>query len=170
MNSGKLWAKNHAKAVLNHHDLSMPPVPIEKIAEDYGVMIQYAPFDDALSGMAFIKDGKSIIGVNSLHHPNRQRFTVAHELGHHVMHQNLLRSGIHVDKTVLKRDKVSAEGIDLTEIEANAFASEILMPSHWIDSLIAGGLDVSDEVRMTFIAKKFKVSTAALNFRLLASA
>lgn len=170
MDSGKLWAQNHAKAVLDPHDLTMPPVPIEKIAQDYGVTIQYAPFDDALSGMAFIKDGKSIIGVNSLHHPNRQRFTIAHELGHHVMHQRILRNGIHVDKTVLKRDKVSAEGIDLTEIEANAFAAEILMPSHWIDSLILGGLDVSDEVIMTFLAKKFKVSTAALNFRMLASA
>ena len=31
---------------------------------------------------AFIRDGVRIIGVNALHHPNRQRFSIAHELCH----------------------------------------------------------------------------------------
>lgn len=167
MTNRKTWAREHAKAILSEQRIILPPVPIDKIAHSYGVNVQYAPFDDALSGMAFIKDGISIIGVNSLHHPNRQRFTIAHELGHHVMHKELLQSGVHVDKVVLKRDKVSAEGIDSKEIEANAFAAEILMPGEWIESLILGGLDVNDEAKIMMLAKQVKVSTAALQFKIL---
>lgn len=167
MMSRKSWAKGHAIRILHEQQVKDAPVPIDKIARKCGVIIQYASLDDQLSGMAFIKNNVSYIGVNSLHHPNRQRFTIAHELGHHVLHKELLGSSVHVDKVILKRDQVSSSGVDLNEIEANAFAAEILMPTEWIDALLSDGLDVADEAKISDIARRFKVSIAALQFKIL---
>ena len=58
------------------------PVRIERIAKVHGIRIRYEPLDDELSGMIFFKDNQAVIGVNAHHNPNRQRYTIAHELGH----------------------------------------------------------------------------------------
>ena len=74
-------ARTEAHRVLNQFSIFAAPVPVDRIAKGLGATLQFAPLDDELSGMAYVKDGKPIIGVNSLHHPNRQRFTIAHEIG-----------------------------------------------------------------------------------------
>src|SRR6266702_2240112 len=115
-----------------------PPVPIERIIKSKNIVLQYAPLEEELSGMAYIKDGIGIIGVNALHHPNRQRFSAAHELAHHKLHEQEIRKAVHVDKgfRVLLRDDVSSQGIDPLEIEANAFAAELLMPQEFMKSAL----------------------------------
>lgn len=168
MASGKDKAREVARELLMELGIDAPPIPVERIARSRGISIQYAPLDDELSGMAFIKDGLSVIGVNSLHHPNRQRFTIAHELAHHLLHRDQLVGHVHVDKIILKRDILAQTGTDPTEIDANAFASELLMPEHMISAAINDGLDIGDDARLAAIAKKFRVSTAALQFRLMA--
>ena len=92
--------------------------------------MRFSPFDDELSGMVYIKEGTPIIGVNSLHHPNRQRFTIAHELGHLELHRPMITSSVHVDKNfpALMRDPRTATGTERIEIDANRFAAELLMP------------------------------------------
>lgn len=137
-------------------------------------MLQYVPLDPELSGMVFEKGGQAVIVVNALHHPNRQRFTVAHELAHLVLHRKHIRQQVHVDKEirvragpVLRRDAVAATGTDALEIEANAFASELLMPKNWIEAELPEGWDIDDDEKITALARKFKVSAAAMQFRLL---
>lgn len=145
------------------------PVPVERIIKSRNVVLQYAPLEDDLSGMAFIKEGIGIIGVNALHHPNRQRFTAAHELGHHELHSGEIQKTVHVDKGfhVLLRDDVSSQGVDPLEVEANAFASELLMPRDLLsNALDASGLDIEDEAGIEALAKKFRVSASAMRFRL----
>ena len=73
------------------------PVPVEKIAKSLGARVRFSPFFyDELSGFVFIKDGVPIIGVNSLHHLNRQRFTIAHEIAHLQLHPDYITSEVHV--------------------------------------------------------------------------
>lgn len=87
--------------------------------------------------MIYISDGTPIIGINSLHHPNRQRFSIGHEIRHLALHRNLTSGKVHVDKEflvqlpTLNRDAASALGTDLIEIEANRFSAELLMPTSW---------------------------------------
>nr|WP_245262153.1 ImmA/IrrE family metallo-endopeptidase [Hoeflea sp. 108] len=145
------------------------PIPVERIIKARNIVLQYAPLEDDLSGMAFIKDGVGIIGVNALHHPNRQRFSAAHELAHHELHADEIRKAVHVDKgfRVLLRDDISSQGIDPLEIEANAFASELLMPRDFLASALdASGLDIEDDAGIEALAKKFRVSASAMRFRL----
>ena len=120
----------HARDLLDTLDIRKVPVPLEMIGEHLGAKIRIAPLDEELSGIIFIRDGMPIIGINAIHHPNRQRFTLAHEFGHLVLHKHLITSMVHVDKKLpfFMRDAKSATGTDKIEIEANQFAAELLMP------------------------------------------
>lgn len=162
--------KDLAIDLLKSHNIRSSPVPVDKIAKAMGVQLKFSPLDDELSGMVFIKEGTPIIGVNSLHHPNRQRFTIAHELGHLVMHRNILENEVHVDKQfkILMRDNLASSGTDNIEIEANKFAAELLLPSFLLDELLSKEFDIEDEGPLEALAKKFKVSKQMLEYRIRA--
>ena len=158
-----------ARELLIKEGIENAPVPVEKLAKALGAQIRFSPLDDELSGMIFIKDGIPIIGVNSLHHPNRQRFTIAHEIGHLVMHKDHLSNEVHVDKQfrVLMRDGDASNGTNLIEIEANRFAAELLMPEFLLAKLITSNtFDIDDEAPLDSLAKKFRVSKQTLEFRM----
>jgi Zn-dependent peptidase ImmA (M78 family) len=158
-----------ARELLGRLALKSPPTPVEKVAKALGAQVRFAPFDDELSGMVYIKDGVPIIGVNSLHHPNRQRFTIGHELGHLEFDREMITSTIHVDKgfPALMRDSKSATGIERIEIRANQFAAELLMPSALIEQELAGKkIDIDDDGPIEDLAKKFRVSKQALEYRI----
>lgn len=160
-------ARERATALLAEHRIDATPVPVDRIAKARGIAIRYEPLDGDLSGMAFIRDGKGVIAVNVLHHVHRQRFTIAHELAHHVLHDEILTGGsIHVDRVILHRDELAASGTDMLEVTANAFASELLMPEALLRRAGGDTIDILDDARLGDLAKRFKVSIAALQFRL----
>jgi Zn-dependent peptidase ImmA (M78 family) len=108
-----------------------------------------------------------IVGVNTLHAPNRQRFTLAHELAHIQLHRHELERAVHVDRGSLRRDELAAAGIDPIEIEANTFASELLMPTDLLVAALKGrSVDLEDDEAVAALAKRFKVSEAAMRYRL----
>ena len=159
-----------ARTLISDYKISKAPVPVERLVRSKGISIQFAPLDGDLSGMAFVKDNIPTIGVNSLHHPNRQRFTIAHELGHIVLHRPLIENAIHLDRGSLKRDVVSTLGIDPIEIQANTFAAELLMPSAILERIVDGKpVDMEDDKAIANLAKAFRVSPAAMRFRFEAS-
>jgi Zn-dependent peptidase ImmA (M78 family) len=159
-------ARDAARDILAGAAVKSIPVPVERLVKMRGITLQYAPLGDELSGMAYIRDGLRIIGVNALHHPNRQRFSVAHELAHHVLHVQVISEAVHVDR-ILHRDRISAQGTDPLEVEANAFAAELLMPEAFLAAAIgAAGLDMDDDDAVNALARKFKVSGSAMRNRL----
>lgn len=165
--------EDRAAKLLERFDISSVedlPVPIDKIAKSLGAKVRFSPFDDELSGFVYIKDGVPIIGVNSLHHPNRQRFTIAHEVAHLQLHRDYITGEVHVDKTfseTLKRDGSSATGTEALEIEANQFAAALLMPSFMLEELLnESPIDIEDEDSLGDWARKFRVSKAALQYRI----
>jgi Zn-dependent peptidase ImmA (M78 family) len=178
MSTWQETARQSARAILIDYGVEAAPIPVERIIKKKGIRLQFSPFDEALSGMAVIKDNIAVIGVNALHHPNRQRFTMAHELGHHVMHREHLIGTVHVDKgftvfiggqRTMLRDELSAAGTDMMEVQANAFASELLMPSFLIEKLMDfSSFGLEDVDQLNALAKRFKVSPQAMQFRLTA--
>lgn len=144
------------------------PVDVERIARNLGILVRRTPTDDDISGF-LLRDagGRAVIGVNTLHHPNRQRFTIGHEIGHFILHP---QGEMHVDRTVIKlRDRASSQGEDLEEIEANAFAAELLMPFGFLsrDLERLPPIDFHDDRRMQQLAKSYQVSVQAMTNRLV---
>lgn len=170
MNTQKKRAiSRKVRVILQDNKVAVPPVPVERIAKAIGAQLRFSPLDDELSGMIYVKEDIPIIGVNALHHPNRQRFTIAHECGHFVLHKSHITKEIHVDKTfqMLMRDSVSAAGVNEIEIEANLFAAELLMPESLLTEALGNeAFDIDDEDAVTLLAKSFKVSLSAMRFRL----
>jgi Zn-dependent peptidase ImmA (M78 family) len=158
--------------LLAKHKVGYGEVPVEKIVASYGIELKLDKVDDELSGF-LVRDQetkRSIIGANRAHHPHRQRFTVAHELGHFLLHRG---QTVHLDETrqaftINLRDAHSAKGEDDDEREANLFAAELLMPAKFLEKDLEGvTLDLlGDPSLLERLAKKYKVSTQALTFRL----
>lgn len=141
------------------------PVDVRALIEKFNVAIVEQPMEDSMSGMLVIKGNQAVIGVNQAHHPNRQRFSLAHELGHYLLHRHY--QTIFIDpSTVFFRNNLSTQGTDLYEIEANIFAAELLMPEDAIKRAVAEPIDAFDERAVARLALQFKVSTQALTIRL----
>ena len=162
---------NRAQSLLDDHEVTAPPVPVERIAKSLDAELRYSPLDDELSGMIYVNEGTPIIGVNALHHPNRQRFTIAHECGHLILHKPQITKEVHVDKALaspmLMRDSVSAAAVDEMEIEANLFAAALLMPKAILAKALGNEpFDIDDESAVSALARSFKVSPSAMRFRL----
>ncbi len=154
------------RKLLRDLEIEKPPVPVESIARSLGAQIRYSPFEGDISGMVFRDNDQTVIGINSLHHPNRQRFTIAHEIGHFLLHKG---TEIHVDRTfrVNLRNDVSSQAVDHDEIEANRFAAQLLMPEFFLKRDLKGQeIDIEKEDDLKLLASKYRVSLQALTFRL----
>lgn len=165
----KQLISKRARTLLRESGVTSPPVPVDRICKTLGAQVRFSPLDDELSGMIYVKDDVPIVGINALHHPNRQRFTMAHECGHLVLHKEAITKQVHVDKKfpMLMRDSVSAAGVDEMEIEANFFAAELLMPKELLMTALEDTpFDIDDEDVVGELARRFRVSPAAMRFRL----
>lgn len=141
-----------------------PPVPVEKIAEQYELDIRLAPYEGDLSGALVRTDDEMFIGVNSNHHPNRQRFTVAHELAHFFLHKGMR---LHIDKNIWVnwRDDQSSKAVQWQEIQANQFAAELLMPTAFLKRDL-NKIGRVNEHLVQILARKYRVSSQAMDIRL----
>lgn len=151
--------------ILKKQRIRNPPIPVEEIANALGARVRYSPYEGELAGMLVRGDGQIVIGVNSIHHPNRQRFTIAHECGHLVLH----KGDVHIDRSfrINRRDEVSSQAVDPDEIEANRFAAELLIPYGMITAdLVKCYIDVENEAEIRQLAQKYQVSVQAMTHRI----
>jgi len=158
-----------ARELLDKHGVVKPPVPVEDIAQAEGIQVVRSPASGTESGFLLRDNRRTIIGVNSLTSRRRQRFTIAHELGHWQLHDG---QPLIVDHTIRinKRDSVSSAAKDWQEIQANAFAAALLMPDYLVQRAVDREQEIGIETRegLTLtLAKEFDVSTEAMGFRLI---
>lgn len=150
--------------VLKKCRVTKPPVPVERIAEELGLDIRLAPFEGDLSGALVRTEDEKFIGVNSNHHPNRQRFTIAHELAHFFLHKGMR---LHIDKNIWVnwRDDESSKAVQWQEIQANQFAAELLMPTAFLKRDL-NRIGRVNEHLVQILAQKYRVSSQAMDIRL----
>lgn len=143
------------------------PVDVDAVAGFLDLKVVEEDLEDSVSGMLVVNDGHGVIGVNGHHHANRRRFTTAHEIGHYLLHRK--GASVFVDAApTFFRDDVSSAGTDRQEIEANAFAAELLMPKERLCERIDGmALDLYDDTTVQKLARSFGVSTQALTIKLV---
>lgn len=165
-------AETKALALLRAAGINEAPVPVDTLASHCGARLSFEPLQGDVSGMLFRGVAEPVIGVNSFHSNTRQRFTVAHELGHLLLHEGRPMIVDHVVRVRLNlRDEISSLATDKQEIEANRFAAELLMPRDWIIGEVEAALenehDLDEETLIRELAESFEVSTQAMEYRLV---
>jgi len=156
--------KTKVNSLLEELGINSPPINVEDIAKYLGITFKFIDFEnDQISGLLVKKTNKVILAINHIHSDNRQRFTIAHELGHFLFHMN---TPIFVDESPYFRNTRSSKGVDSEEIEANNFAAELLMPEKLITKSMEQ-IDVSNSNAISALAEQYNVSIEALVFRLL---
>ena len=150
-----------------------PPINVREITQSLNISLREADLED-ISGLIFRDGTEVIMGINSNHAETRKRFTIAHELGHYFIHAN---NQLFVDKVfaVKLRDHRSSEAVSIEEIEANAFAAELLMPTRFLqrdfEKLQPGILDYDSWEGMDDVIEKlahtYQVSKQAMTIRMI---
>jgi Zn-dependent peptidase ImmA (M78 family) len=125
------------------------------IAEKFGFTVFKSTFDsDNISGMVINSNEEKSIYINENDSINRQRFTVAHELGHIILHHEAN------EKSYKEVDFRTNSGFDVRESQANSLAAALLMPRKKANEIWSKLKDVDD------FADAFKVSKQAASIRL----
>lgn len=147
--------------IVQEHQMTIP-VNVNAIAQALGlvVIVENGWKDDRLSGkiVRVNKDMASsgyAIYVNGKHSLQRQRFTIAHEIAHFILHKELIGDGISDD--ALYRSGLS----NAQEFMANKTAADILMPWHFVNRRLKEGIDSVEGM-----AREFDVSGSAMSIRL----
>ncbi|MDO8571898.1 MAG: ImmA/IrrE family metallo-endopeptidase [bacterium] len=152
--------EREAEKVLSALKIKSMPVPVEEIASYFKIRISRAPSKD-FSGLLIRKDGSALIGVNSTEALVRQRFTIAHELGHFFLHPQK-------DTFVDYRDNKKEAMRTPRERQANMFAAALLMPRSLLEkdfrSFAKKGFT---EIELQIFAEKYQVSEDAMRIRLI---
>ena len=158
--------------ILVKHRIQNAPIPVEAIAVAENLPVIESSFGSDVSGALIRSNGFTGIAVNGSQHPNRKRFTVAHELAHHALAHVGEHDHIDWKFTILRRDGKSSEASDDREMEANFFAASLLMPKEFLkkDLLLRigtnGEADLQSEDILT-LAKRYQVSETAMKYRLM---
>jgi predicted transcriptional regulator len=148
--------------IINAHCMQVP-VKIGAIANELGLRVTAATLSPGISGeirRAHDKDGSPYYTARINRHESRerQRFTLAHEIGHYLLHREHIGDGISDD--ILYRSKLSSN----QEIEANRFAAELLMPRNIIKKIIEENRNSTVDIEC--ISADFGVSKEAMSIRL----
>jgi len=131
------------------------PIDIKKLIQKFNINIIEEEMEYGMSGYIEKRADGWKIGVNKYDSLTRQRFTLAHELGHYILHKDKIIDKKHEDYILLRDNEYTP-----MEREANEFASELLMPAKHFRKYIQEGI-----TKFKDLAEKFNVSVNAIKYR-----
>ncbi len=142
------------------------PTDVDGLAKVLGINVKRASLNGDISGMIERDSSKNkfTIVVNNAHSAERQRFTIAHELGHYIYHKDSIGDGIADDSAYRSTEAGKYHNTKIgtqEETQANKFAAGLLMPTTKIHKLQAEG-----HTDVKVLAKKLGVSIPAMKIRL----
>ena len=150
------WEEVRASADKLTAAYKRPPIPVHRIAEESGVDVVFADFGkhtDTVAGFCDFKNAK--LFVNRKDRADRQSFTIAHELGHWILHRDLFLSS--PDLYPILPRFADPNRADPLEKEANHFAANLLVPEHLLEPI--------KEAPVAMLARAFGVSATMMGFR-----
>ncbi len=162
-----------------------PPIAVEDLADLLYLLAIDTTSDlpSTLAGRLYAE--QRIIEVRRSDHSQRQRFTIAHEIGHYRLHviaegiqqkydcstesmsvlDGIVSQNLSLPECTLPKGLNNSKPANLDlrrrEIEANTFAAELLMPAHLIEAAV-----YRDGVNINHLANLFDVSRQAMRYRL----
>lgn len=160
--------ENTSNEILVRFNLLKTPIDLNKVTSKLGVNITHQDLDDSVSGFFIKKNSKNIIGVNKNHPPLRNRFTIAHEIGHFILHSEKPLFVDYYKGSILFRSENQTKDYKI-EREANRFAAALLMPKLLVKKELnkfSNTENLEYDEKIYELSKKFKVSRQAMDFRL----
>lgn len=140
-----------------------PPIAIGAIAGALEIDVLSSVLPSSISGQIRLRNEDKLyeIKVNLADPPVRQRFTVAHEIAHYLLHRKEI-DGDGITDTILFRSKLS----DKKEAEANKLAAMLLLPWDPVIDWAAAvhGASVGPSI-LQEIAAAWKVSALTAGYR-----
>jgi Zn-dependent peptidase ImmA (M78 family) len=141
------------------------PLNIAGLVEKHGITILRREVERSVTGVLVIDATRVTMLLNRLFDESQQRFSLAHLLGHFVLHRNL--SPFFVDFLRPNEKKATPQSWRRLEQEADEFADELLMPEEILRESIA---DKPHNMRSSNVvqplAARFGVSELAFVLRL----
>ena len=151
------------EAVIVARFTSNYPVRVGELATELGLKVTRAPLPPKISGLiqpSMETPSGFEIRVNKYDISERQRFTVAHEIAHYLLHRHEIGQGV-IDSIMYRSNLTSKK-----ETEANRLAADIVMPAKAVgeefNKLRGRPMDEVVEI----LAAAFKVSVPAMKVRL----
>jgi Zn-dependent peptidase ImmA (M78 family) len=138
------------------------PVKLGKIAKRLGVKVLLSTLPRGTSGQIGQEDGAFVIRINRHEAKHRQRFTLAHELAHFLLHRDKIAAEGGWSENVLLRSGQPAN----IEFEANRLASDLVIPSARLAEATADYFGPMTSEIIEDLARRFGVSTAAMEIKL----
>ena len=137
------------------------PVDVENMARALGIRLRKSNLKSSISGMIERQgDNEYIITVNENHPLTRQRFTIAHEIGHFIYHKGKMDSPI--TDNIMYRAENNLEIGRKEESQANSFAANVLMPEPLVRKLV----EKHGKKNIDAIADELGVSRQAMKIRI----
>lgn len=163
----ELMARRVANQLLDDLGITEYPVQPEAIATSLGIEVVDAPgFPPNCYGGLVFSDGRFRIVVSTAcPTPELRRFTIAHEVGHASIDehtQGLTWADQGGDQVALSEGHFRSTKNPI-EVEADHFASELLMPQRWAQHLVDTLPQGVDTIRE--IARRFDTSLASAAVR-----
>ncbi len=138
------------------------PVKLGAVAKRLGVKVLLSTLPRGTSGQIGQEDGEFVIRINRHEAKHRQRFTLAHELAHYMLHRELIVAEGGWSENVLLRSGQPAN----VEYEANRLASDLVIPSAQLAMATADYSGPMTSEVIEDLARRFGVSTAAMEIKL----
>lgn len=160
MTKAEIERKAH-QTLMEHGMYSIPVDPVV-IANRLGIRVSNAVFSESsLSGMIAKRGDKKSLLVNSDDSIERKRFTIAHELGHCILHLDNEGEFVDSKEDMFRTETNSPNGRRYhKEVEANEFAAALLMDAKRVREVWNDYKDIDN------IARIFMVSESAMDIRL----
>ena len=138
------------------------PVRLGEVAKCLGVKVLLSTLPRGTSGQIGQEDGEFVIRINRHEARHRQRFTLAHELAHYLLHRDKVVAEGGWSENVLLRSGQPAN----IEYEANRLASDLVIPSDQLRAATAEYAGPLTSEMIEDLARRFGVSTAAMEIKL----
>jgi Zn-dependent peptidase ImmA (M78 family) len=146
-----------AASLLNAHWDGRLPVDVVAIAKSMGISVEPSLAMDE-SGVIENTVMGTLIQYSASESPVRQRFTIAHEIGHYALgHLNA------AGKKYRDTPENFSSGAAPEERQANAFAAKLLMP----EKVVKFAVNEKGFNTLKSLAKLFNVSEVAMKYRLV---
>jgi len=156
----ELEIKNKANALIKEMACQNAfPAPVEKIVKHLGYKIfKFSPGEQTSDISGAVDHHKKAIYINNKNNIRRQFFTIAHEIGHIILH------GKDENFVDYRRD-INMGSTDEKELETNYFAANLLMPENAFCEKWEEYEEFDNNTKITLLSYYFGASDLATRVR-----